>query len=153
MTSEIRHYGIKGQKWGIRRYQEADGSYTEAGKQRYIADKTKTQRKEIETFTSFKKTGIVDVNGKLMLSKEDFKFEVDQMKYFMEKRKQKLGAKWDRVTSAKPESSKGLKTAGIILAGVGGAIVLDTMIAKSTGQASLLDLGRMVTGALLLRRG
>lgn len=28
------HYGVPGQKWGVRRYQNADGTYTELGKQR-----------------------------------------------------------------------------------------------------------------------
>ena len=32
---EIMHFGIKGQKWGIRRYQNEDGTRTEAGKRRY----------------------------------------------------------------------------------------------------------------------
>lgn len=32
---ELRHYGIKGQKWGVRRYQYADGTRTPAGKKRY----------------------------------------------------------------------------------------------------------------------
>lgn len=31
----LMHYGIKGQKWGVRRYQNKDGSYTNAGKTRY----------------------------------------------------------------------------------------------------------------------
>ena len=31
----LSHYGIKGQRWGYRRYQNEDGSYTEAGKKRY----------------------------------------------------------------------------------------------------------------------
>lgn len=30
------HHGIKGMHWGIRRYQNADGTLTEAGKVRYI---------------------------------------------------------------------------------------------------------------------
>ena len=30
----IMHYGIPKQKWGLRRYQNADGSYTEEGKRR-----------------------------------------------------------------------------------------------------------------------
>ena len=33
--SDIMHYGIKGQQWGVRKYQNEDGSLTEAGKIRY----------------------------------------------------------------------------------------------------------------------
>lgn len=33
--SELYHHGIKGQKWGVRRYQNTDRSLTEAGKARY----------------------------------------------------------------------------------------------------------------------
>lgn len=36
--NELYHHGIKGQKWGIRRYQNADGSLTEAGKKRYAKE-------------------------------------------------------------------------------------------------------------------
>ena len=31
---EIWHHGIRGQKWGVRRFQNADGSYTSAGRNR-----------------------------------------------------------------------------------------------------------------------
>ena len=31
----LAHHGIKGQKWGVRRYENPDGSLTEAGKKRY----------------------------------------------------------------------------------------------------------------------
>jgi hypothetical protein len=31
----IAHHGILGQKWGVRRFQNADGSLTNAGKKRY----------------------------------------------------------------------------------------------------------------------
>ena len=31
----IAHHGIKGQKWGVRRYQNKDGSYTREGLKRY----------------------------------------------------------------------------------------------------------------------
>lgn len=34
-SDEVFHSGIKGQKWGIRRFQNPDGSYTEEGKIRY----------------------------------------------------------------------------------------------------------------------
>lgn len=31
----LQHHGIKGQKWGVRRYQNPDGTLTEAGKRKY----------------------------------------------------------------------------------------------------------------------
>lgn len=34
-NGELYHHGIKGQKWGIRRYQNNDGSYTPSGKKRH----------------------------------------------------------------------------------------------------------------------
>lgn len=34
-SDELRHHGIKGQKWGVRRFQNKNGSLTAAGKKRY----------------------------------------------------------------------------------------------------------------------
>lgn len=31
----LAHHGIKGQKWGLRRFQNEDGSYTQEGRERY----------------------------------------------------------------------------------------------------------------------
>ena len=41
--SELSHHGIKGQKWGIRRYQNADGSLTASGRERYGISSYKQQ--------------------------------------------------------------------------------------------------------------
>lgn len=51
-SEELRHHGIKGMRWGIRRYQNKDGSLTPAGRKRYDqeieslkSEKTKLQQK------------------------------------------------------------------------------------------------------------
>lgn len=36
--NELKHHGILGQKWGVRRFQNEDGSLTSAGKKRYKVD-------------------------------------------------------------------------------------------------------------------
>lgn len=47
-TDEIYHHGIKGQKWGVRRFQNEDGSLTPAGKRRYKEDGTFKSDKELK---------------------------------------------------------------------------------------------------------
>lgn len=37
----LQHHGIKGQRWGVRRYQNPDGTLTEEGKKRYSEYETK----------------------------------------------------------------------------------------------------------------
>ena len=52
-SNELAHFGIKGQKWGVRRYQNPDGTWTEAGKKRYA--KYHTENGENRYWDSFVK--------------------------------------------------------------------------------------------------
>lgn len=42
-TDELYHHGILGMKWGVRRYQNKDGSLTPKGKKRYSEDYNETR--------------------------------------------------------------------------------------------------------------
>ena len=44
MNNSLQHHGIKGQKWGVRRFQKKDGSLTPEGRKRY--DDEPGERKE-----------------------------------------------------------------------------------------------------------
>ena len=50
------HYGIKGMKWGIRRYQNSDGSLTAAGRQHYNVGKARNKGAQYPSEDEMQKT-------------------------------------------------------------------------------------------------
>lgn len=63
MLTELYHHGIKGQKWGVRRFQRKDGTRTAAGKKRY----GKSSEKEETNNDRLKKAAIVVGGTSLLL--------------------------------------------------------------------------------------
>ena len=60
LDNELQHFGIKGMKWGVRRYQNKDGSLTPAGKKRYD-ESGKKKEKTVEDYKEgLKKTQSAD---------------------------------------------------------------------------------------------
>jgi len=93
---EIYHHGIKGQRWGYRRYQNEDGSLTSAGKDRY---------------------GRFDSNGKTQDGIKNFKFDQKAIKG---QRMYEKGIGNKEVEAKRKNINRGL-LAGTILAAIGAA--------------------------------
>ena len=51
--NELYHHGIKGMRWGVRRYQNPDGSLTELGKRR-VGIKSNRHKKSLSRYSSAK---------------------------------------------------------------------------------------------------
>lgn len=91
MEYELYHYGVKGQKWGIRRYQNKDGSLTEAGKRRVNDDGTfKTNREYRKHMAS--ERSLLDQKYRKRYGADKAYDDADDV---MGKRAEELGKEWD----------------------------------------------------------
>ena len=66
MTNQLNHHGIKGQKWGVRRFQNEDGTLTPAGRKHITNAAKKADLKDAKKLVrkdNFKKgvkrTGVI----------------------------------------------------------------------------------------------
>jgi len=55
----LEHHGIIGQKWGVRRFQDKDGSYTQAGRERYGYGPAREPKTEDEKIGSVAGTAVL----------------------------------------------------------------------------------------------
>ena len=132
--NEIYHHGIKGQKWGVRRFQNKDGSLTDKGVKKY-ATKVYTQDSYNSNKTSQGKafdkyTGAHKIVGKAKYETSSNKANKARAeKYLQEKRtpvNKKIGKAIDKKIAKRAEKAQGRKdqinrTTDIF--GVGGVVL------------------------------
>ena len=68
--SYLAHYGIKGMKWGIRRYQNKDGSLTPQGRKRYSQDYADTAELRKKSAEQLSDDQIRKLNKRINLESE-----------------------------------------------------------------------------------
>lgn len=74
---ELMHFGILGMKWGVRRYQNPDGSLTPLGQKRYRKKEIKEAKKERKEAIRKTKQDIRDSKKRLKLLKKDNQWKED----------------------------------------------------------------------------
>lgn len=62
----IKHHGIRGQRWGVRRFQNKDGSLKPAGEKRYYDDTKKSKTDSKSESTGGEKKGLSDFQKKAL---------------------------------------------------------------------------------------
>ena len=86
----LEHHGILGQKWGIRRYQNSDGSLTDDGKKRYAHDTSKVEEaqskaKHRESKTNEKAAEYNRASMKLKIARYPFEKPIKKFNYDINK--------------------------------------------------------------------
>lgn len=123
-NGELYHAGVKGMKWGVRRYQNKDGSLTPAGKKRY--DKQESWSADARTASTIKAKSVKEMsNAELKKLNERMRLEQE----------------YSRLN---PNAvKKGLLVAGGIAAGMG------TVLSLYNNSNQLINAGKKIADAIL----
>lgn len=122
-NNELYHYGIRGMKWGVRRYQNADGSLTNAGKKRYSQE---GWSEDAKTASAIKRKSVNQMSNA-------------ELKKVTER--QQLERNYSQLNPS--NIKKGMAIAGGVAAAMG------TVVGIYTNGSKLIDIGKKVAGKMV----
>lgn len=142
-NNELYHHGIKGQRWGVRRFQDSDGSLTSAGKLRYYGESAKQRIGQMKEASYVKRDAKRIVGRPIARSQQSKIGMLDRMGG------RKIGATYEtRVARGKELNDRGRSRIGAIgrhwgrtfIFGIGAGIALNSLNAGSAlANAKNLD--------------
>lgn len=121
IKQEVYHHGIKGQQWGVRRFQNEDGTLTEEGKERYNDSSVSKKR-----YTTAQKS---IATGSAFVAAAASTFAIRKLatgQWISEGWAVRKGTKGIHM-----RSSKGKDVAIALLAGSTGALTVNTLMSRN----------------------
>lgn len=131
----IEHYGVLGMKWGVRRYQNYDGSYTQKGLKRYKASEKKYDDAKTKYKTATTKAAKRSAKASMKTAKVQMNKDYDQLKRDnLADQGKRLYASGKTITSNQQfNQNLGMMTAA--------AAALSNVALKNTGMTYIKGLG------------
>ena len=145
----LYHYGVLGMKWGVRRYQNPDGSYTSKGKQRYGVGDGESYHKIKKVAGAVTTAGKVagkisrvgmqpmDKKGPTQQPKPWFvkKSPTEQDHDAMQKLMSKYGGKQEQNRNRSDEFARKNKNAALAAAGIAAGTTVAALVAHKISQS------------------